>query len=69
MERGVAEFRIRGVKTSIPFLVQMVTNEVFLKGEATTRLIDTTPDLVELPRRRDRLPPANLPGGDPRQRK
>jgi pyruvate carboxylase len=54
MERALQEFRIRGVKTNIPFLVKMVTNPIFLSGQATTRLIDTTPDLVELPKRRDR---------------
>lgn len=54
MERALQEFRIRGVKTNIPFLVRMVTNEILLNGQATTRLIDTTPDLVELPKRRDR---------------
>jgi pyruvate carboxylase len=54
MERALQEFRIRGVKTNIPFLVKMVTNEILLNGQATTRLIDTTPDLCELPKRRDR---------------
>lgn len=54
MERALQEFRIRGVKTNIPFLVKMVTNDRLLNGQATTRLIDTSPDLVELPRRRDR---------------
>lgn len=54
MERALQEFRIRGVKTNIPFLIKMVTNPIFLEGKATTRLIDTTPNLVELPKRRDR---------------
>lgn len=54
MERCLQEFRIRGVKTNIPFLIQMIGNETFLAGEATTRLIDSTPELFELPRRRDR---------------
>lgn len=54
MERCLQEFRIRGVKTNIPFLTQMICNDTFLAGESTTRLIDTTPDLFELPRRRDR---------------
>ncbi len=54
MERCLQEFRIRGVKTNIPFLIQLIGNTIFLEGRATTRLIDTTPDLVELPRRRDR---------------
>lgn len=54
MDRCLQEFRIRGVKTNIPFLIQMISNEIFLNGEATTRLIDTTPQLFELPTRRDR---------------
>lgn len=54
MERCLQEFRIRGVKTNIPFLIQMIENEVFLSGQATTRLIDSTPELVQLPKRRDR---------------
>lgn len=54
MERCLQEFRIRGVKTNIPFLTQMIENPIFLEGKATTRLIDDTPNLFELPRRRDR---------------
>jgi len=54
MERCLQEFRIRGVKTNIPFLIQMVGNEIFLEGEATTRLIDTSPNLFEFKPRKDR---------------
>ncbi len=54
MDRCLQEFRIRGVKTNIPFLIRMVNHPLFLAGEATTRLIDTTPELFELPKRRDR---------------
>jgi len=54
MDRCLREFRIRGVKTNIPFLVRMVNYPVFLAGEATTRMIDQTPELVQLPKRRDR---------------
>lgn len=54
MDRVLQEFRIRGVKTNIPFLMRLVNNEIFLAGEATTRLIDQTPELVQLPKRRDR---------------
>jgi len=54
MDRCLREFRIRGVKTNIPFLVRMVNHPPFLAGEATTRMIDQTPELVQLPRRRDR---------------
>ncbi len=54
MERCLQEFRIRGVKTNIPFLIQMVCNPIFLEGKATTRLIDTTPNLFEHQPRKDR---------------
>ncbi len=54
MERCLQEFRIRGVKTNIPFLTQMVNNQDFLEGKATTRLIDSTPQLFEMTSRRDR---------------
>ncbi len=42
------EFRIRGVKTNIPFLIQMVSNEIFLEGKAYTRLIDTSPKPIRI---------------------
>jgi pyruvate carboxylase len=54
MDRCLQEFRIRGVKTNIPFLLKLINHPTFLAGEATTRLIDTTPELFQLPRRRDR---------------
>jgi pyruvate carboxylase len=54
MERCLQEFRIRGVKTNIPFLISLITHPTFLAGDATTRMIDKTPELFELPRRRDR---------------
>ncbi|MEM7474271.1 MAG: pyruvate carboxylase [Planctomycetota bacterium] len=54
MERCLQEFRIRGVKTNIPFLTQMIENDIFLEGKATTRLIDETPNLFEIRPRRDR---------------
>ncbi len=54
MERCLQEFRIRGVKTNIPFLIQVIGYDQFLAGKSTTRMIDTTPGLFELPTRRDR---------------
>ena len=54
MERCLQEFRIRGVKTNIPFLIRLVTHEQFLTGGITTRFIDQTPELFKLPKRRDR---------------
>ena len=48
------EFRVRGVKTNIPFLENLISNPQFLKGEATTTFIDTTPALFEFRPRPDR---------------
>ncbi|MBO0699010.1 MAG: pyruvate carboxylase, partial [Zavarzinella sp.] len=54
MERCLQEFRIRGVKTNIPFLLNVVTHPKFLAGETTTRFIDETPELFRFKSRRDR---------------
>ncbi len=54
MERCLQEFRVRGVKTNIQFLIKLITNPTFLEGQVTTRFIDETPDLFTLPRRRNR---------------
>src|SRR6476619_4009211 len=54
MERCLQEFRIRGVKTNIPFLLNLVTHPKFLAGETTTRFIDETPELFHFVSRRDR---------------
>ena len=54
MERCLQEFRVRGVKTNIQFLIKLVTNASFLDGKCTTRFIDNTPELFELPKRRNR---------------
>jgi pyruvate carboxylase len=54
MERSLQEFRVRGVKTNIPFLINLVTNPDFLAGRFTTSFIDETPNLFELPQARDR---------------
>jgi pyruvate carboxylase len=54
MERALQEFRVRGVKTNVPFLINVVTHPVFLEGECTTRFIDETPELFRFPIRQDR---------------
>jgi pyruvate carboxylase len=54
MERVLQEFRVRGVKTNIPFLLQLLTHSTFQAGDCTTRFIDETPELFKFPRRRDR---------------
>jgi len=52
--RILAEFRIRGVKTNIPFLENVITHPAFREGRATTTLLDTTPELLAFKPRRDR---------------
>jgi len=54
MDRALREMRIRGVKTNIPFLENVINHPVFQSGEATTTLIDTTPGLFKFKRRRNR---------------
>ncbi len=54
MERALQEFRIRGVKTNIPFLLNLVTHPKFIAGGFTTRFIDDTPELFEFKARQDR---------------
>ena len=54
MDRALREFRIRGVKTNIPFLENVIHNKIFRDGLATTRLIDDTPELFKFKARRDR---------------
>jgi pyruvate carboxylase len=52
--RVLSEFRIRGVKTNIPFLENVLAHAEFRAGKATTTLIDTTPELFAFKPRRDR---------------
>ncbi len=54
MERCLQEFRIRGVKTNIPFLINLVNHPAFKEGGVTTRFLDETPELFALPPRQDR---------------
>ena len=54
MHRVLNEYRIRGVKTNIPFLENVVGHPKFRTGRATTTLIDTTPELFSFRPRRDR---------------
>ncbi|MGE3841967.1 MAG: pyruvate carboxylase [Vicinamibacterales bacterium] len=54
LDRCLAEFRIRGVRTNIPFLVKVLRHPTFLAGSCTTRFIDETPGLFQFPKRQDR---------------
>ena len=54
MNRALREMRIRGVKTNIPFIENVINHETFQSGDATTTLIDRTPELFSFKRRKDR---------------
>jgi pyruvate carboxylase len=44
--RGLAEFRLRGVATNIPFLKAVLDDADFIAGDLTTSFIDERPHLV-----------------------
>ncbi|KAL3417290.1 pyruvate carboxylase [Phlyctema vagabunda] len=48
MIRALVEFRIRGVKTNIPFLTSLLTHPTFIGGDCWTTFIDDTPELFDL---------------------
>src|SRR5699024_2922146 len=54
MGRSLKEMRIRGIKTNLQFLLNVVENEDFLKGDYSTKFIDTTPSLFEFKNPKDR---------------
>lgn len=45
MNRALREFRVRGVKTNIPFLLNVIENQKFLNGAVDTYFIDENPQL------------------------
>lgn len=47
MNRALREFRIRGVKTNIPFLLNVLENQKFLNGVLDTYFIDEHPQLFK----------------------
>jgi pyruvate carboxylase len=54
MDRALREFRIRGVKTNIPFVENVVNHAKFRAGEVTTSFLDDYPELFKFPKRGDR---------------
>ncbi len=54
LHRALAEFRVRGVKTNIAFLQNVLTHPTFVAGQVTTGFIDQTPELFAIARRRNR---------------
>ncbi len=53
-DRSLREFRIRGVKTNIAFLLNLINEPTFVSGNATTSFVDETPALFEIEPPRDR---------------
>ncbi len=54
MDRALREFRIRGVATNIEFVINLLKHPTFLNNTYTTKFIDTTPELFNFKRRKDR---------------
>lgn len=54
MLRTLHEFRIRGVKTNIPFLINVLEHPDFQKGDYSVNFIDEHPELFNLKPARDR---------------
>jgi pyruvate carboxylase len=52
--RALREFRIRGVKTNIAFLENVLNHPVFAAGKAHTTFVDETPELIGYKPRSDR---------------
>ena len=54
LSRALIEFRIRGVKTNIPFLSNVINHPEFQQGNARVSFIENNPDLLNLRRPKDR---------------
>ncbi|MFC0015849.1 MULTISPECIES: pyruvate carboxylase [Allobacillus] len=54
MVRNLKEFRIRGIKTNIPFLENVILHKKFLNGSYDTTFIDSSPELFVFPKKKDR---------------
>jgi len=52
--RALSEFRIRGVATNIPFLLNVLDSKEFLAGDVATDFIDAHPELAKINRSQDR---------------
>lgn len=54
LDRALIEFRIRGVKTNIPFLQNVVQHPVFMNGQQNVGFIENHPELFIFKQKRDR---------------
>lgn len=51
--RALNEIRVRGVKTNIAFITNILKNPTFIAGQCHTKFIDETPELFELDESKD----------------
>jgi pyruvate carboxylase len=65
--------RVRGVKTNIPFLVNVLNHDIFKNGQCYTTFIEETPELFDIEKSQDRATKiiefigskiVNLPSGE-----
>jgi len=54
LERALMEFRVRGVKTNIPFLINVVSHQEFRSGKIRVDFLEKHPELFNFKRGRDR---------------
>jgi len=54
LHRALREFRIRGVKTNIGFLENVISHPTFYNGECNVKFIDENPDLFKITQKFDR---------------
>lgn len=52
--RSIKELRVRGVKTNIGFLINVLNNPIFVSGDCSTKFIDENPELFEIKESKDR---------------
>ena len=52
--RALNEVHVRGVKTNIPFVTNILLHPAFIEGRCHTKFIDETPELFEISDSRDR---------------
>ncbi len=52
--RAINEERVRGVKTNIPFVTNILKHPTFIEGKCHTKFIDESPELFDFDESRDR---------------
>ena len=54
LNRALREFRIRGVKTNIRFLLNIINHPVFISGDATVNFLQQHPEIFVIRKEQDR---------------